>query len=120
MIISSIGYSATVIMNCLTTMLVNMSIGLGVLPFACRTAVITPVPTPVGGVNDLRPISVTPILSRLVERLIVVLSISSNDVINQYGFKPTGSTSAVLVDLTNRISIMLEDNRYVHCLYQFI
>ena len=36
------------------TMLVNMSIGLGVVPSAWRTAVITPAPkcTPVGGVND--------------------------------------------------------------------
>ena len=54
-------------------MRVNMSIGIGVIRSAWRTAVITPVPkcTPVGGVNNLRPISVTPILSRLVDRLIV-------------------------------------------------
>ena len=39
-------------------MLVNKSIGLGVVSSAWRTAVITPVPkcTLVGGVNDLRPI----------------------------------------------------------------
>ena len=104
------------------TMFVNMSIGLGVVPSAWRTAVITPVPkcTPVGGVNDLRPISVTPILSHLVERLIVrdhiYPAIPSNDIIDQYGFKPTGSTTAALVDSTNRISVMLEENKCVRCL----
>ena len=46
-------------------MLVNMTIGLSVVPSAGLTAVITPVPkcTPVGGVNNLRPISIMPILS---------------------------------------------------------
>ena len=76
--------------------------------------------TPVGGVNDLRPISVMLILSRLVERLIVRESIypaiPSNDIIDQYDFKPMGSTTAALVDLTNRISVMLEENKYVRCL----
>ena len=55
------------------TMIVNMSVAFGVLPSAWRTAIITPVSkcTPVNEVSDLRPISVTPILSRIVERLIV-------------------------------------------------
>ena len=46
-------------------MLVNMPIGLGVVPSASCTAVITPVPkcTPVDRVSDLRPISVTILLS---------------------------------------------------------
>ena len=50
-----------------------MSVSRGVVPAAWRTAVVTPVPkcTSVGGVSDLRPISVTPILSRMVERLMV-------------------------------------------------
>ena len=86
------------------TMAVNGSVGIGVLPSAWRTAIITSVPkcTPVDEVNDRRPISVTPILSRLVERLTVrdhiVSLISSDDVIDQYGFKPTGITTAELVD----------------------
>ena len=86
--------------------LVNMSFGRGVIPAAWRTVVITPVPkcTPASGVSDLRPISVTPILSRIVERLVVKNHISPaippaklND---QFGFKPTGSTTAVLVNIT--------------------
>ena len=45
--------------------IVNMSVGDVIVPAAWRTAVITPVPkcTPIISVADLRPISVTPILS---------------------------------------------------------
>ena len=79
-----------------------MSVGRGVVSAAWRTAVITPVPnsTPVSGVSDLRPISIAPILSRMVERLVVMNDISPaippaklND---QFGFKPTDSTTAAL------------------------
>ena len=35
---------------------------------------------------------------------------------NQFGFKPTSSTTAALVDIANTISIMLETNKYVLCL----
>ena len=46
------------------TRIVNMSVSRGVVPASWRTAVITSVPkyTPVSGVSDLRPISVTSIL----------------------------------------------------------
>ena len=58
--------------------LVNMAIGHEVVPATWRTAITTPVPkcTPVSGASDLRPISVTPILSRMVERLVVKNHIS--------------------------------------------
>ena len=76
--------------------------------------------TPVSSVSDLRPISVTPILSRMVERLIVkdhiFPAITLAELYDQYGFKPTDSTTAALVDITNTISFMLETNKYVHCL----
>ena len=85
-------------------------------------AVITPVPTslPVSGPSDYRPISVTPILSRVVERLVVKDFISlliPGDVLSdQFGFKPTGSTTVALIDPTHTVSTMLEDNSYVCCL----
>ena len=69
--------------------------------------------------SDLRPISVTPILSRIVERLTVrdhiCPAIPTNEILDQYGFKLSGSTTAALVDLTHKISDMLEDNKYVRC-----
>ena len=104
------------------TMIVNMSVASGVVPSVWRTAIITPVPksTPVNEVSDFRPISVTPILSRIVERLIVrehlFPTIPTNEFLDQYGFKPSGSTTAAFLDLTYKISNMLEDNKYVRCL----
>ena len=54
-------------------------------------------------------------MSRFLERLLVrdhiPPAIPPIDIIDQYGFKSTGSTTAALVDLTNRISVMLEDIR---------
>ena len=91
--------------------MINMSIGLGVAPSAWRTAVITPVPkcTPVNNAGDLRPISVTPILPRMVERLIVkdhiFPSIPTEDLFDQYGFKKTGSTTAAIIDRTHHIYV---------------
>ena len=104
------------------TKLVNVSVGSGAVPSAWRTAIITPVPKcmPVTELGDLRPISVTLILSRIVERLIVKDNIFPvipvEQLHDQFGFKPTGSTTAALIDLTNAVSIMLEDNKYVRCL----
>ena len=47
------------------TRIVNKFVSRGVVPAAWHTAVITPVPkcTPLSGMSDLRPISVTQILS---------------------------------------------------------
>ena len=70
------------------------------------------------GPNDLRPIS--PILSRLVERMVVrdliMPHIPPADLTDQFGFKPSGSTEDALIDLTHTISVMREDNKYVRCL----
>ena len=70
--------------------------------------------------SDLRPISVTPILSRLVKRLVVRDLIMSNvspaNLYDQYAFKRTGSTTAALIDLTHTITVMLETNEYVRSL----
>ena len=59
-------------------------------------------------------------MSRIVEWLIVrnhiFPAIPTNEILDHYGFKPSGSTTAALVDLTHKISDMLEDNKYVRCL----
>ena len=102
--------------------IVNMSVGDGIVPVAWRTAVITPVAkcTQIISVADLRPISVTPILSRMVDRLIVKEHIypviPPKAIYDQYGFKPTGSTTAAIVDITHTVSIVLETNKFVRCL----
>jgi len=91
------------------------------VPRIWRTAHITPVPkcSPVSSPSDLRPISVTSILSRTVERLIVrnyLTPLLRTELFNdQYAYKPTGSTTCALIDFTHRINTMLETNRYVRC-----
>ena len=80
-----------------------MSVSRSVVPAAWCTVVITLVQkcTPVSGVNDLRPVSVTPILSRMVERLVVkdhiFHAITPAKLYDQFGFKPTGSTTMHLL-----------------------
>ena len=77
--------------------IVYFSLTTGVAPAAWRIAVITPVPkhSPITGPNDLSPISVTPILSRIVERLVVkdhiMPFVPCDQLFDQYGCKHTGS-----------------------------
>src|SRR6218665_685570 len=86
-------------------------------------AVIHPVPkikTPVGP-SDYRPISVVPILSRVVERLVVSTYLYPAlmkppmvaEISDQFAFRPTGSTTAALIDLLHQLTLMLEKNDYV-------
>ena len=65
--------------------------------------------------SDPRPLFVTPILSRLVERQVVrdliMPNVSPANLYDQYGFKLSGgSTTAALFDLTHTVTVMLETN----------
>ena len=103
--------------------LLNHSISAGVVPRQWKNAIITPVPKiPVPtAASDYRPISVTPVLSRLVERRIVTryiypaLNIPLPGLIfsNQYAFRPTGSTKAALVAINHTVCTMLFSNQFV-------
>ena len=104
--------------------LFNISITHSFIPSNWKTSIITPVPkvpTP-SSCSDFRPISVTPILSRLLEKLIVrkylypVLSdpITSHKFDDQFAFRPTGSTTAALINLFQKISELLQIYPYVH------
>jgi len=86
------------------------------------TAVVTPVPKiprPTG-LTDYCPISVTPILSRVAEKIVVRQwlrpAITADMLADQFGFRPTGSTTSALVHFMHHATLMLEDNSYVHCL----
>ena len=77
------------------TYLVNTIVRNGTPPPTWLKALVTPVPkkTPPTELSDLRPISVTPILSRLTERLIVrkylLPSIPSDKLTDQFVYKPS-------------------------------
>jgi retron-type reverse transcriptase len=70
---------------------------------------------------DYRPISVTPILSRIVEKIIVsklIRPVLDKELLkDQFAFKPTFSTTAALTYFMHRVTIMLESNSYVRCLF---
>ena len=104
--------------------LVNASLLSSSVPTQWKSACITPlpkVPQPLGP-SDFRPISITPVLSRLFEKAIVsqylypsfpspTLNISFSD---QFAFRPTGSTTAALISILHSITNLLAHEPYVH------
>ena len=94
------------------------------VPKQWKTALITPVPNASKPVacQDYRPISVTPISSKLFEKAILreflhpVLVHDSCRALydDQYAFRPTGSITATLINLVKDISDLLIVYPYVH------
>jgi len=104
--------------------LFNISIGRSFVPRQWKTSVITPVnkishPT---CCSDFRPISLTPVLSRLLEKIVVrkylypILVDPKYTILfqDQYAFRPTGSTTAALINLLHQITTLLLTYPYVH------
>ena len=68
--------------------------------------------------SDFRPISITPILSRLTERIVLstyvypaILSNTSNLCFDdQFAFRPTGSTTNALITLFHKITSLFESS----------
>jgi len=100
-----VGFLNNVLMNypVLSPLFFNKSFQTGTVPVDWLTAVVTPVPKiphPTG-LTDYRPISVTPILSRVAEKIVVRQwlrpAITADMLADQFGFRPTGSTTSALV-----------------------
>jgi len=103
--------------------IMNCSIGTGKVPSHWLKALVTPVPkvSKPARFSDYRPISVTPNLSRITEKVIVRHwlhpAIPADELlVDQYAFKSTRSTTAALVYFTHQVTKMLEHNDYVRCL----
>ena len=102
--------------------ILNCSFRSGVVPSYWLCAIVTPVPTvsKPSTVPDFRPISVSPVLSRLAEKIVVRKwlrpAIPPAVISDQYAFKLTDSTTAALVHFTHHASRMLEQNHFVRCL----
>ena len=103
--------------------IINYSIRSGVVPSTWLTAIVTPVlkVSNPETLSDFRPISVTPVLSRLTERLIVRnwlrSALAEIDLSDQFAFRLTGSTNCALIYCFNCVAKMLETNSYVRCLF---
>jgi len=105
-----------------TFTLINMSFISGKVYSNWLIGIVTPVPKVVSPVtmNNFRPITVTPILSRLAEKLVVwhwlLPSIPLNHTEDQFAFRPSGSTTSALVSLIHHVASMLESNSFMQCL----
>jgi len=97
--------------------LFDQSLTTGLLPRQWKTAVILPIrktasPTQT---SDFRPISITPVLSHTLERLVVRAYIypallqpcPSLDFSDQFAFRLSGSTTAAIVALLHTVRTML-------------
>ena len=101
------------------TTMINQSIKQGIVPTQWKTAIIVPVPkvtkptTPV----DYRPISITPVLSRMCEKMIIkkylYQAITGNrEFNNQFAFRPTGSTTAAIIATLKEVVTILQEHKY--------
>jgi len=101
----------------------NLSLSSSVVPTQWKMASILPIPkiaspqTPA----DYRPISITPVVSRVLERIVArdyiypalqfpPPNLSFSD---QFAFQPTGSTTAALIQLLHTVTTLLDTNPYV-------
>ena len=103
--------------------LFNLSLSNSIVPQQWKQASICPVPkvaTPTSH-SDFRPISITPVLSRIMERIVVrefiypaLLTLpAALNFTDQYAFRPTGSTTAALTYILQSVTYLLADNPYV-------
>ena len=103
--------------------LINLSLCNSFVPPQWKIAVIHPVPKTKApqAPADYRPTLVVPILSRIVERLVVHAylypALSGPEIEpmikDQFAFRPTGSTTVALIDLFQQLTILLQRNEYV-------
>jgi len=104
--------------------LFQQSLATGVVPRQWKTAVITPVPkVAVPTVpSDFRPISITPVLSRSLERIVVhefiyqalLKPCRTLNFSDQFAFRPSGSTTATIMAMLHTVRSLLADNDFVH------
>ena len=96
------------------------------LPKQWKTAIIHPIPkipVPLSN-NDMRPISVLPILSRIQERIIVSHYLAPSlqilppplSISNQFAYRATGSTTAAVINILSHVSHLLQTETQVHVL----
>jgi len=103
--------------------LFNLSVSTSVVPQQWKVAVIRPIPKIAAAQcpADFRPISITSVLSRLMEQSIVRSflypalrqPIMESAIADRHAFRPTGSTTAELISLLHTVTQMLITNSYV-------
>jgi len=89
-----------------------------------KSSCISPIPkvNQPSSCSDYRPISITPVLSRIMEKMLVrsilypVLSeLEFRHLFSdQFAFRPTGSTTSALICMFWHITTLLQEHNYVH------
>jgi len=100
-----------------------MSLSTSTVPRQWKEARIKPIPKVTAPVqhSDFRPISVTPVQTRMMERVVVreflypsfLTPPPSFAFLDQYAFRPTSSTSAAVISLLHTISTLIQSNPFV-------
>ena len=106
------------------TYLFNQSLDLGIFPESWAIATITPIPK-VGNnhlVNNWRPISIVPLIGKLMEKLCTNLlnkHLGLNDILcdEQYGFRPKRSTSLAIFNYIKNITQEINLKKLVGSIY---
>ena len=105
------------------TGMMNLSLSSSTVPRQWKAASILSIqkiPSPLFP-SDYRPISITPVLSRLLERIVVTDYIYPSfqspppnlTFMDQFAFKPAASTTVALIHLLHTITTLLVTNQYV-------
>jgi len=105
------------------TRLFNLSLKTSTVPKQWKQASIRPIPKISSPTQpaDFRPISITPVLTRLMERTVVqrflypALQSPPPNLLftDQFAFRPSGSPAAAIISLLNTVTSLLLTNPYV-------
>ena len=93
------------------THIVNMSLTTGVMPTACKNALLTPVFKGEGSKDDpsnYRPISILPLLGKCIEYFVnlnIMEYVTDNNILTdrQFGFRKDNSTTYLMLELLDKI-----------------
>jgi len=106
-----------------TSVQTSVSVSDGVISRQWKAASISPVPklSSPASLSDIRPISISSVLSRAIERLVVrqfiypaLLTLPPSLVFSdQFAFRPSGSTTAAVIAILQAVTNLLSDHPYV-------
>ena len=105
------------------TAMLNESVSCTTVPLQWKKANIMPIPkvTNPTTASDFRPISITSVLARITEKLLIKFHLnplieSGSDYKDQFAFRPTASTSAAQMAILNTVTDILENQQYARVL----
>ena len=102
------------------TALFNMSLSTGIFPDSWKSSLIVPIPKPGDSSNpgNYRPISLLPIVSKLLEKHVYDLLCEHFDISDQqWGFQARKSTTNAILSATNEWFIHLENGAEVQAVF---